>query len=117
VSGSIWRGLIYLHSNLLHNCSQSSTAAVDRIHVRTMSGGVPHPLAFQSALELTGESLYGYPIDDSMDPVLQITHNLLALSFEVQETRFLIWDWTTSELLLVCYVLSNCNLFDYSQTV
>ncbi|KAF8199013.1 hypothetical protein BJ912DRAFT_686105 [Pholiota molesta] len=80
--------------------SQSSTAAVDRIHVRTMSGGVPHPLAFQSALELTGESLYGYPIDDSMDPVLQITHNLLALSFEVQETRFLIWDWTTSELLL-----------------
>ncbi|KAF8170154.1 hypothetical protein BJ912DRAFT_1148946 [Pholiota molesta] len=31
---------------------------------------------------------------------LQIAHNILALSFGDKETRTLIWDWTTSELLL-----------------
>ncbi|KAF8194949.1 hypothetical protein BJ912DRAFT_159947 [Pholiota molesta] len=74
--------------------------AVAEIHVRAISSGIAHPLALQSPLEFNGESPHGYLIDDSMDPVLQIAHNLLAFSFAARKTRILIWDWTTSELLL-----------------
>ncbi|KAF8194952.1 hypothetical protein BJ912DRAFT_160020 [Pholiota molesta] len=73
---------------------------VARIHVRTICSGAPHPLALQGSLEFKGESFFGYLLDDSMDPVLQISHNLVALSFAPSHTRILIWDWTTAELLL-----------------
>jgi hypothetical protein len=81
--------------------------AVAEIHVRAISSGIAHPLALQSPLEFNGESPHGYLIDDSMDPVLQIAHNLLAFSFAARKTRILIWDWTTSELLLVRHIFSS----------
>ncbi|KAF8198996.1 hypothetical protein BJ912DRAFT_1139832, partial [Pholiota molesta] len=77
-----------------------NTSFVAQIHVRTISSDAPHPLALQSSLEFNGESIFEYLVDDSMDPVLQIAHNLLAFSFAASNTRILIWDWTTSELLL-----------------
>ncbi|KAF8194950.1 hypothetical protein BJ912DRAFT_159975 [Pholiota molesta] len=80
--------------------TSNSTVAVAGIHICTISSGAPHPLASQSSLEFNGENLFGHLIEHSMDPVLQIAHNLLALSFGANETRILIWDWTTSELLL-----------------
>jgi hypothetical protein len=81
--------------------TSNSTVAVAGIHICAISSGAPHPLALQSSLDFNGENLFGHLIEHSMDPVLQIAHNLLALSFAVNETRILIWDWTTSELLLV----------------
>jgi hypothetical protein len=48
-----------------------------------------------------------------MDAVLQIADNLLAFSYAVNETRILIWDWTTAELLLVRDTFSaGYNLFN-----
>jgi hypothetical protein len=89
--------------NLDRLCSLPSTSddAVARIHIRAISADIPHPLALRNSLE--------YNIGFIVDPILQIAHNILALSFGIDdETRTVIWDWTTSELLLVCRIL--CQL-------
>lgn len=85
-----------------------SDTAVRRVHIRAISADVPHPLALQNSLEFNLGFRYGRIINNVINPILQIAHNILALSFGKDETRILIWDWTTSELLLVRRIL--CQL-------
>ncbi|KAF8199011.1 hypothetical protein BJ912DRAFT_686127 [Pholiota molesta] len=77
-----------------------SSRVIAEIRICTMSSGAPHPLASKSSLQFDGENIYEYLVDDTMEPVLQIAHNILAVSLGVSDTRTLIWDWTTSDLLL-----------------
>jgi hypothetical protein len=81
-----------------------TVSSVARIHIHAISADIPHLLALQNSLE---PFAVGY--DDGRlngyRTTLQIAHNILALSFGDKETRTLIWDWTTSELLLVRQIL------------
>jgi hypothetical protein len=85
------------------------------IHIRTISTNAIHPLAQQSPLQLftahpVTEELHGTAIDTA---TLQIARNTVALYFlsSTHKPRVLIFDWTTSELILV---RPNFGRFDIS---
>ncbi|KAF8169653.1 hypothetical protein BJ912DRAFT_172135 [Pholiota molesta] len=74
------------------------------IHIRTISTNAIHPLAQQSPLQLftahpVTEEIHGTAIDTA---TLQIARNTVALYFlsSTHKPRVLIFDWTTSELIL-----------------
>ncbi|KAF8164077.1 hypothetical protein BJ912DRAFT_1150425 [Pholiota molesta] len=71
------------------------------IHIRTMSTDIPHPLAHSSCLTITiypNPTLGNYPDHAS----LYVAHNILAFTFfdPLLRRRVMIWDWTTSDLIL-----------------
>jgi hypothetical protein len=77
-----------------------------RIHIRAISTTGPHPLARQSLLRFTinADPVYGY---DFTHALLQLAGNTLMLYFRTP-SQFLptihIWDWTTSDLLVVRWI-------------
>ncbi|KAF9473110.1 hypothetical protein BDN70DRAFT_925343 [Pholiota conissans] len=81
------------------------------IHIHTLSSDSPHPLARQSApLEFNISRIPNTSDNNGMhDTQLQIVHNILMLQFRkgrpfidgtLAILRVLIWDWTTSKLIL-----------------
>jgi hypothetical protein len=86
----------------LHRLGDTRTL---HVHIRTISGNTKHPFAQQSPLPFSVfaklEHLYGAaPVETA---TLQIARNTLAL-FLCSNTEvpiLAIWDWTTSELILV----------------
>jgi hypothetical protein len=106
ISTSVW-------CNLDRLCSAPTTLdAVARIHIRAISADFPHPLALQNSLELNIG--FGRGRISDYRTTVQIAHNILALSFGEEETRTLIWDWTTSELLLVRCILDSYASYNLS---
>jgi hypothetical protein len=85
------------------NSSTTDTRVVD-IHIRTLID-TPHPRARQGQLQFIVEP------DDSGNTAdnasIQIARNILSLFFYTDQDfgqsqpRVLIWDWVTSDLLLV----------------
>ncbi|KAF9475481.1 hypothetical protein BDN70DRAFT_249595 [Pholiota conissans] len=85
-----------------------TTPRTIRLHIRTISTHDVHPLARLSTLEC-----FVYPClsgNTIRKPRLQIEGNTLLVSFcssaASYQMRALIWDWTTSELLLVCQLIT-----------
>ncbi|KAF8169223.1 hypothetical protein BJ912DRAFT_1149427 [Pholiota molesta] len=73
-----------------------------RIHTRTMSTDISHPLAHNSCLMMTlyPSVVYG---NRPEQPSLYVAHNILAFTFFdplIRWWRVMIWDWTTSHLIL-----------------
>jgi hypothetical protein len=87
-----------------------------RVHIRTISTNAIHPQAQQSPLQLTIVPKH-YREDIFGPPVLQIAYDVVAVHFhdDEGEMRAVVWDWTTSDLLLVrsnlrhfaTYLISN----------
>jgi hypothetical protein len=72
------------------------------IHIRAISTNTIHPLAQQSPLQFTVVPEY----DDANTytiAVLQIAYSVVAVHFHYAggKARALVWDWTTSDLILV----------------
>jgi hypothetical protein len=90
-----------------------------------MSTDISHPLAHNSCLMMTiyPSVVYG---NRPEQPSLYVAHNILAFTFFdplVRWWRVMIWDWTTSHLILVRHIftlssdLFNQNLQDSSLAV
>ncbi|KAF8169410.1 hypothetical protein BJ912DRAFT_175019 [Pholiota molesta] len=78
----------------------TSDTRIIRIHIRTMSSNTIHPRAQQSPLQLTVARKYNDANINS--PVLQIAHEVVAIHFHHAggDARTLVWDWTSSDLIL-----------------
>jgi hypothetical protein len=81
------------------------------VHIRTISTNATHPSARQSPLQLTvPPNPYG---NDVYNVLLQLARNTLVLSFyppsQIQP-RVHIWDWTTSDILVVRRILFRLYL-------
>jgi hypothetical protein len=99
-------------NNYLRSTTPLTGTRTVRIHIRTLSGDDPHPLAQQTPLQLTIIPNDG---DNRVyDAHLEIARKTLGLSFNTsdkfekhRQLRVLVWDWTTSELILVSRTRSH----------
>jgi hypothetical protein len=91
-------------SRLLDRMSSRTDTRVVNIHIRTLMD-TPHPLALQDHLQFIVEPDESGNTADNAS--IQIARNILSFffcsdqEFGQSEPRVLIWDWVTSDLLLV----------------
>lgn len=86
--------------------SPTTNTRILRVHIRSISTNAIHPQAQQSPLKFTVIPRPGYPGNTASTAFLQIAHNILAVYFHyAPDRRVLIWDWTTSDLILVSSIL------------
>ncbi|KAF8192052.1 hypothetical protein BJ912DRAFT_275484 [Pholiota molesta] len=81
--------------------SMTATRIV-RIHIWTISTNTIHPRAHQSPLQLTVVPPR-HKSNTIHHTVLQIAHDVVAIHFRnvaALKTRAMVWDWTTSDLIL-----------------
>jgi hypothetical protein len=84
------------------------------IHIRAISTNTIHPQAQQSPLQFTVVPQYRQENEYTIS-VLQIAYGVVAVHFHYAggKARALVWDWTTSDLLLVRRnFLLLCHIFD-----
>ncbi|KAF8171460.1 hypothetical protein BJ912DRAFT_995556 [Pholiota molesta] len=96
--------------------SSMTNTRIYPIHIRTISTNAIHPLAQQSPLQLftalpDSDDIQGTAIDTA---TLQIAHNTVALYYRSasQKPRALIFDWTTSELILYYFFRAHSEVFE-----
>lgn len=82
-----------------------------RVHIRTLSNDDPHPLAQQTPLQFTvvpnSESNHICDVHLEIARDTLVVHFYTSLKFrDPEKLRVLIWDWTTSELILVSQIFS-----------
>jgi hypothetical protein len=105
----------------VHSPPSMTATRIIRIHIHAISTNAIHPQAQQSPLQLTVVPKHDRA-NTYTTAVLQIAYGVVAVHFRFHghsaggEARALVWDWTTSDLLLVrTNIMLFCNIFHIKQ--
>jgi hypothetical protein len=102
-----------------HPCSPPLPTAprIIRIHIRTISTNAIHPLAQQSPLQISLPSISAQFSNHIHSVVLDFAGKTFALyfcTFDQVRPSIQIWDWTTSDVIVVRHILDYLQSIDRS---